>query len=103
MLSSTPVIRADRVIPAVLTQVIRKAPLTPEKVTFAWSAAVGPALQRVTSVRLDGDGVLHVTAINGHWAVEVKRASRVVLARLAAWLGPDVARSIRISSPKDHA
>ena len=97
------VIRAHRVIPAVLAEVVRKAPLCPEKVTFAWNATVGPSLQRVTSVHLDDAGVLHVNALNAHWGREVMRSSRLIMARLESLLGADVARSIRINSPKDHA
>jgi hypothetical protein len=87
-------IRADRVIPAVLAEVIRKAPLCPEKVEFAWRAAVGSALARVTVVRLDDAGVLHVIAADAQWAREVKRSSRLILARLGTLLGPEVAKKI---------
>ena len=83
-------IRADRLIPAVLAEVIRKAPLSPEKVTFAWNAAVGPRMRRVTSVRLDDDGVLHVIAADGHWAREVRRASRLIIARMETMLGSTI-------------
>ena len=96
-------IRADRLIPGVLAEVVRKAPLCPEKVTFAWNAVVGPSMQKVTSVRLDDQGVLHVRSTDAHWAREVRRSSRLILARLEGLLGPDVARSIRINSASDHA
>jgi predicted nucleic acid-binding Zn ribbon protein len=91
-------IRADRVIPAVLSEVIRKAPLCPEKVDFAWRTAVGVSVARVTNVRLDDVGVLHVMAADPHWVREVKRSSRLILARLATLLGPDVAKKIRVTS-----
>ena len=83
-------IRADRVIPAVLAEVIRKAPLCQEKVDFAWRSAVGPAVARVTSVRLDDQGVLHVRASDAHWTREVKRSSRLIVSRLTALLGEGV-------------
>ena len=89
-------IRADRIIPAVLSEVVRKAPLCPEKVEFAWRAAVGPAVERVTSVRLDDKGVLHVTAADAHWAREVKRSTKLILARLANLLGDDVVKKLRV-------
>ena len=38
------VIKANQVMPAVVAEVIRKAPLTDEKVAFAWRLAVGPAV-----------------------------------------------------------
>jgi predicted nucleic acid-binding Zn ribbon protein len=90
------VIRANRVIPSVLAEVIRKAPLCPEKVEFAWRSAVGAAVARVTTVHLDSAGVLHIRASDAHWAREVKRSSRLILARLATLLGPDIAKKIQI-------
>jgi hypothetical protein len=79
---------AHRLIPAVVAEIIRKAPMSPEKVEFAWRAAVGPAVARVTHVRLDGDGSLHVTAREPHWQREVRRSSSLILARLERLLGP---------------
>jgi Dna[CI] antecedent, DciA len=91
------VIRADRLIPAVLAEVIRKAPLCPEKVEFAWRAAVGSAMDRVTTVRLDEAGVLHVNAVDPHWAREVKRSSRLIMTRLEGLLGAGVVKKLRAS------
>jgi hypothetical protein len=90
------VVRADRVIPAVLAEVIRKAPLCPEKVDFAWRSAVGAAVARVTTVRLDANGVLHVRAADAPWAREVKRSSRLIASRLAALLGADTVKKIAV-------
>jgi predicted nucleic acid-binding Zn ribbon protein len=90
------VIRADRVIPAVLGEIVRKAPLCPEKVAFAWRSSVGAAVDRVTSVRLDSEGVLHVTAVDAHWTREVKRSSRLILFRLAGLLGDGVVKKIKV-------
>jgi hypothetical protein len=92
------VIRANRIIPAVLGEVLRKAPLSPEKVEFAWRSAVGDAVARVTAVRLDADGVLHVTVTDARWGPEVARSSRLILARLATFLGPGVARKLSLRS-----
>lgn len=89
------VIRAADVIPSVLAEVIRKAPLTPEKVDFAWKHAVGPALERTTRVRLDEHGVLHVTPADAHWAREVRRASPLILKRLATMLGTGTVQKIK--------
>ena len=89
-------IRANRVIPAVLAEVIRKAPLCPEKVDFAWRSAVGAAVARVTNVRLDDEGVLWVLAADPQWAREVKRSSRLILARLQPLLGAGVAKKIHV-------
>jgi predicted nucleic acid-binding Zn ribbon protein len=89
------VIRAAQVIPSVLAEVIRKAPLCPEKVDFAWGHAVGPGLQRMTAVRLDDKGVLHVTAADAHWAREVRRASPLILKRLETMLGVGTVQTIK--------
>ena len=82
-------------IPAVLAEVIRKAPLCPEKVDFAWRHSVGPALQRMTSVRLDDKGVLHVTAADAHWAREVRRATPLILKRMETMLGAGTVQKIK--------
>ena len=77
-----------------LAEVIRKAPLCPEKVEFAWRAAVGSAVDRVTTVRLDDSGVLHVKAADAHWTREVKRSSRLILKRLEGLLGAGVVKKL---------
>ena len=87
-------VRLDRVIPNVLADVIRKAPLCPEKVAFAWAEAVGPALQRATTIRLDDKGVLHVTSAEAQWAREVKRSAGMIRARMERLLGPGVVVAI---------
>ncbi|MGH9176759.1 MAG: DciA family protein [Vicinamibacterales bacterium] len=79
-----------------LADVVRKAPLCPEKVEFAWRSAVGPALHRVTTVRLDDHGQLHVRANDAHWAREVKRSSRLILARLDTMLGAGIVKRIKV-------
>ena len=89
-------IPARQLIPSVLAEVIRKAPLCPEKVAFAWRNAVGPALERVTSVRLDDQGVLHVKAADAHWAREVKRARKILFTRLDSMLGPGTVKRIDV-------
>lgn len=83
-----------------VTDIIRKAPLSPEKVSFAWRMAVGPATARVTSVELTDTGRLQVTAGDQHWAREVQRSSRVILSRLAHMLGADVVKEISTAAPK---
>ena len=55
------VIKANQVMPAVVAEVIRKAPLTDEKVAFAWRLAVGPAVAKATSVRLGEDAVKRIS------------------------------------------
>jgi Dna[CI] antecedent, DciA len=86
-------VRVDRVIPDVLAQVIRHAPLCPEKVTFAWREAVGPAIARASSVNRDEQGLLHVT-VDPAWTREIHRSSPLILRRLERLLGPGVVTAL---------
>ena len=88
-----------RVIPAVLAEVIRKAPLCDEKVSFAWNDAVGEAIARVTAVRLDKTGVLHVTA-TGEWGREIRRLTPIILRRLERLLGPGTVTAMQVVDAK---
>jgi predicted nucleic acid-binding Zn ribbon protein len=89
-------IRADRVLPAVVAEVVRKAPLCDEKVDFAWRSAVGAAVARATRVRLDNQGLLHVTATEAHWLREVRRSSKLIFARMESLLGTGVVKNISV-------
>ncbi|HXH23716.1 MAG TPA: DciA family protein [Vicinamibacterales bacterium] len=82
-------------LPAALAEVLRRAPLTPEKIAFAWRAAVGPALDRATAIELR-DGTLLVTARTEAWCRELERSAATIRARLDALLGPDVVRGLEV-------
>jgi hypothetical protein len=69
-----------------LVDLLRAMPLSDGKVRFAWRAAVGPALQRATAVKLEGTQLI-VEAATPQWGQEVRRSSRVILSRLQTWLG----------------
>jgi predicted nucleic acid-binding Zn ribbon protein len=84
-------------VPGAIAAMLRTAPLSPGKVAFAWSTAVGPALQRATAVRLER-GVLLVEATDRQWAREVARSTRVILARMQTLLGDEAITSIEIRS-----
>ena len=88
--------QASRVLPAVLAAAIRQAPLTPEKVAFAWRQAGGAAIARVSTVALT-DGVLTVTCHDPQWAREVHRIRHELLRQLERWLGPDVVTRIDVA------
>jgi predicted nucleic acid-binding Zn ribbon protein len=90
-------IQVHRVIPDVLAEILRKAPLSGEKVAFAWRSSVGPAIDRGTTVTLR-DGVLHVTAKEAAWGREVERSEALIRARLDALLGRDIVRAIEVRS-----
>jgi predicted nucleic acid-binding Zn ribbon protein len=74
------------VLNGVLPRLLRQAPLTPEKVQFAWRSAVGPQIARATRVELR-DGRVVVSAEDQRWAREVERAAHLILPKLRALLG----------------
>ena len=79
---------------SVLPALLARAPLTPEKVEFAWRTVAGDGLARVTHVELR-DGVLWVGADDPRWLAEVRRARTTLLPRLAVLLGDGVVRLIK--------
>jgi hypothetical protein len=85
-----------RFMPDALAALIRRAPLTDEKVGFAWRTAVGPAVANATSIELV-DGRLRVRAREAAWGLEIERSARVIRARLNALLGEGVVRYIDVS------
>jgi predicted nucleic acid-binding Zn ribbon protein len=85
-------------MPGALVELLRGAPLSQGKVGFAWRAAVGPAVEKVTSVHLDGR-VLLVDAASKAWAREVTRSSPTILKRLQTLLGPETLTSITVREP----
>jgi predicted nucleic acid-binding Zn ribbon protein len=85
------------VVPGAIVALLRDAPLSAGKVTFAWNAAVGPAVQRATSVHLE-DGVLLVDASTLQWAREVSRSTPIILRRLQQLLGERTVVSITVRS-----
>jgi hypothetical protein len=89
------VIPIQRFMPDVLASVLRKAPLSPEKVAFAWRGAVGPAVDAVTSVDLR-DGVLIVRTRDQAWKKEVQRSMALIQARLGLVLGAGIVRAIQV-------
>lgn len=82
-------------MPGALTELLRHAPLSDGKVTFAWTAAVGAAVGRVTNVKLERD-VLIVETTSVEWSREVRRSSGVILHRLQALLGTDTVRKLEV-------
>lgn len=85
-----------RALPAALAPAVRLAPLTPEKVAFAWRAAGGAVIARATDVMLRDDGVLAVTSHDPQWAREVHRLRQELLRQLELWLGPGVVTRIEV-------
>ena len=87
-------IKANQVMPGVVAEIIRKAPLTDEKVSFAWRLAVGPAVDKATTVRLGSDGTLHVKAESQAWVDAVRKSVGLIRSRLAHYLGDDTVKKM---------
>jgi hypothetical protein len=79
-----------------LAEILRRAPLTPEKVAFSWRTAVGPAVDKVTTVEFH-NGVLYVRAKDATWQREVERSAALIRSRLDGLLGDHVVRRIVIA------
>jgi predicted nucleic acid-binding Zn ribbon protein len=88
----------QQTLPGALAELLRAAPLSQGKVGFAWRAAVGPAVGKVTTVRLEGRQLL-VDAASTAWAREVERSAPVIVMRLKTLLGNDAPTSITVREP----
>src|SRR6202043_545674 len=82
-------------VPAALIELLRTTPLSDGKVTFAWRTAVGPAVERATTVKLDR-GVLIVETASNQWAQEVRRSTSIILTRMQGFLGPGAVTRIDV-------
>ena len=97
-------LRAPQVWPAALAPAVRQAPLTPEKVEFAWRAAGGAAIARATRVTLGDNGVLHVTGDDPPWIDAVRGIRAHLLRQLEPWLGEGTVTAIEVEggTPPKH-
>lgn len=83
-------------MPNVVASVIRKAPLTPEKIAFAWRTAVGSSVDRVTTIELDGY-TLRVRTKDASWQREIERSAAIIRTRLEALLGAGIVRGLDVT------
>ena len=89
-------IRLQSFLPDAVAAIVRKAPLTPEKVAFAWRTAVGPSVDRTTTVALEGS-VLKVRAQNAAWRREIERSAALIRKRMDDLLGSGIVRSLDVT------
>lgn len=94
--NETFMIPVQRLMPEALAEVLRKAPLSSEKVAFAWRTAVGASVDRATTVALDGS-TLRVRARDAQWRREIEHSAGLIRARLEALLGPGVVRGLDVT------
>jgi hypothetical protein len=88
---------------AIAASLIRTAPLSDEKVRCAWQLAVGPSLSRVSTARADADGTIRAVADDAPWKREIVKGRDLILSRLRAALGPQVAQRLVVTSPGGQA
>lgn len=84
------------VVPEALAAILRHAPLTPEKVAFAWRTTVGPAVDRATTIELR-EGVLYVRTRDAAWRQEIERSAALIRRRLQSLLGGEALRWLDIA------
>jgi hypothetical protein len=92
-------IPVQRIMPAALASVLRLAPLTPEKVAFAWRTAVGAAVDRASGVELRGNTLVVVVKTDG-WRHEIARSLPLIRQRLNFVLGDNVVARIDLQSER---
>jgi hypothetical protein len=90
-------IPVQHVMPNALASVLRLAPLTPEKVAFAWRTAVGAAVDRATGVELR-ESTLVVVVKSEEWRHEIVRSLGLIRSRLNFVLGDGVVARIELQS-----
>ena len=73
---------------SVLAQIVRRQPQSPARTNFAWQLAVGQAVARATTVKLEG-GVLAVRAVDRRWIREIDPMRATILEKLQHLLGKD--------------
>ena len=93
---------ASRLLSTVLPTLLARAPLTSDKVEFAWRTVVGSAMARATRVRLLESGTLVVRVHDPNWRREVEGAFTLILPRLEPLLGPQAVRRITLASEQDQ-
>jgi hypothetical protein len=83
------------IVPSALVQLLRQVPMSQQKLEFAWGAAVGRAVERVTRVKIEGD-ILVVDTTSAQWVREITRASPLILQRLHGYLGASAVAGIEV-------
>lgn len=79
-----------------LSALFRQGPMSQGKLEVAWRIAVGDALSRVTSVRLQPDGSVEVRAADQRWQKELQRSSGMILTRLKGLLGAEAVTHLQV-------
>ncbi|MFB3855337.1 MAG: DciA family protein [Vicinamibacterales bacterium] len=89
----------DVVSPA-LAKLLAAAPLSPGKVRFAWRLAVGPAIDRITTVTLSDGKRVEVSVADERWRTEVRRTIPLIRRRMEALLGAGTIENVVLQRPE---
>jgi hypothetical protein len=89
------VIPLQAFMPGALAEALRRAPLSAEKVAFAWRTAVGAAVARASTIELRGS-VLTVQVTTEQWRHEIARSSGVIRSRMDLVLGAGIVTRIDV-------
>ena len=92
-------IPAHTCISPVISQWLRKQPMSPAKLTFAWRTAVGETIHRASTVTLTEEGILKVWAVDQHWRREIQRATPVIIPRLRTLLHGNLIKGLAVEAP----
>ncbi len=90
------------ILPDAVAETLRDQPMSQAKLEFAWRAAAGAAVARLSTVTLDGTA-LRVEVPGPLWAVEIERARDAVLQKLARVLGPGTVDRLVVRAPAGEA
>lgn len=85
-------------VTAALAAALRDQPLSSGKVGLAWSVAVGGAVARLTTVTLEADGTVAVTAPDARWARELGQSRPLLIRRMNDILGAGAVKRLDITS-----
>ena len=84
------------VVPGALAELFRLGPMSQGKLEVVWRVAVGDALSRASTVRLQPDGSVEVHPADQRWRLELKRSSTIILTRLRSLAGPGSVKRLLI-------
>lgn len=82
-----------------LSGVLRRAPMSPEKIALAWQMSVGPAVVHATLAVTCEAGVLRVTARDAAWRNEIEHSAALIRRRVNVLLGENAVRELRVTLP----
>ena len=84
------------VVPRALAELFRQGPMSQGKLEVAWRVAVGDALCRASTVRLQADGSVDVHPADQRWHKELKRSSSIIHERLNNLLGANAVTRLNV-------